>query len=556
MKYIFKNIVSVLKKKEQQQFGILILLDIFISLLDIFSLAVLLWIIQLYVQPGHKSSLSFLPASIAKANSVLFIALFVIFFAIKNWSAYLVSKAYNTFSSKVAIRISQQNLINYQQAAFEEFINKDSSAHIRTICFQPFEYCQYMLAGIQQLITQCSLILITIIAIVLFNAKLFLLLLLILLPPVIVVAYFIKRKLTAAKKNIQESNQQSLQYLLDALKGYVEGNIYNRNEFFLKRFVTTRQQFSTHLFDSIALQGMPNRIIEIFAVLGLFVMVVIAKWTGNDDSATFITIGAFMAAAYKIIPGIVKMINVSGQMKAYDFTLNELTPRKKGNDAAGVVDKAQTLQKIEFKNISFQYAQQRVLNNISFSIEKGDFVGITGESGKGKTTILNLILGFLPAVNGGEILINDVIAAPATIQQCWPSVAYVRQQKFFIHDTLLRNITLEEANYDKEQLTSALNISGLEKLAAGFPEGLEKIITENGSNISGGQQQRVAIARALYKNSEVILLDEPFNEIDEAGTNLLLEHFRQLAQAGKLVVMITHDKKSFSYCNKTISLDA
>ncbi|GAB2831749.1 ABC transporter ATP-binding protein [Ferruginibacter profundus] len=553
---MFKNIVTVLTEKEKKRFGILILLDILISLLDIFSLAVLLWIIRLYVQPGIQSRLSFLPATFAKDNAILFIALFVIFFAIKNLVAYFVSKAYYTFSSKVAIRMSQQNLVNYQQAAFEEFINKDSSAHIRTICFQPFEYCQYMLAGIQQLITQCSLILITIVAIILFDAKLFLLLLLLLLPPVCLVAYFIKRKLAAAKKHIQESNQQSLQYLLDALKGYVEGNIYHRNEFFLKRFVSTRQKFSTHLFDSIALQGMPNRIIEIFAVLGLFVMVVIARWNGNDDSATFITIGAFMAAAYKIIPGIVKMINVSGQMKAYDFSLHELMPRKKENTISPVIDNAATLRKIEFKNISFQYARQQVLSNISFSIEKGDFVGITGESGKGKTTLFNLVLGFIPAANGGEVLMNDVIASTGTIQQYWPSIAYVRQQKFFIHDSLLRNITLEEQGYDTKKLNDALHISGLEKVIAGFSEGLEKIITENGSNISGGQQQRVAIARALYKNSAVILLDEPFNEIDDAGTALLLEHFRQLAQAGKLVVMITHDKKSLSYCNKTISLDA
>ena len=88
-----------------------------------------------------------------------------------------------------------------------------------------------------------------------------------------------------------------------------------------------------------------------------------------------------------------------------------------------------------------------------------------------------------------------------------------------------------------------------------FPEGLNKIITENGKNISGGQQQRVAIARALYKNADLILLDEPFNELDEASETVLLEHFRALAKQGKMVIMITHDKESLGYCNKTISLD-
>ena len=134
-------------------------------------------------------------------------------------------------------------------------------------------------------------------------------------------------------------------------------------------------------------------------------------------------------------------------------------------------------------------------------------------------------------------------------------ISYVRQQSFFIYDSILRNITLEENGHNKENLQYALKVSGLAEFIAKFPEGLDKVITENGKNISGGQQQRVAIARALYKNAELILLDEPFNELDEASEILLLEHLQELSQNGKMVIMITHDKKSLSYCNKIISLD-
>jgi ABC-type bacteriocin/lantibiotic exporter with double-glycine peptidase domain len=95
----------------------------------------------------------------------------------------------------------------------------------------------------------------------------------------------------------------------------------------------------------------------------------------------------------------------------------------------------------------------------------------------------------------------------------------------------------------------------LNELISTFSEGLQKVITENGKNISGGQQQRIALARAVYKNADLILLDEPFNELDEASEILMLEYFQQLAQQGKIVVIITHDKQSLSYCNKIISLD-
>ena len=87
------------------------------------------------------------------------------------------------------------------------------------------------------------------------------------------------------------------------------------------------------------------------------------------------------------------------------------------------------------------------------------------------------------------------------------------------------------------------------------PDGINKEITENGKNISGGQQQRIAIARALYKDAELVLLDEPFNELDERSAESLAQYFKQLSANGKIVIMITHDSKSLSYCNKIISLD-
>ena len=554
VKNILKNTLAVLNSKEKKRFGILVLLDIFINILDILSLAVLLWIIRSYLQPAHSNDLSILPGWLATNSSLSLIACFVILFGIKNWLGYIISRAQFRFISEVAIRISRSNLANFQQGAFAEFIQTDSSTHIRNIGFQPFDFCQYLLSGIQQVVTQVSLILITITAIILFNAKLFLLLLLILLPPVIIVFYFIKKRLSAAKKNIQESNERSFRYLLDALKGYVESNIYDRNRFFLDRFTRFRQKFSKNLFDSLALQNMPNRIIEIFAVAGLFILILIAKWNGNTDSAMFVTIGAFMAAAYKIIPGIVKVINISGQMKAYEFPINELQTNKENTGPENQQENNAVIESIEFKNIYFKYENIPVLNDISFTLGKGDFIGISGESGKGKTTILNLLLGFLSPVNG-EIFINGSRAFPHEIKKYWPAIAYVKQQGFFIHDSLLRNITFEERGHDTGNLDDAIAVSGLEKIIAKFPEGLDKIITENGKNISGGQQQRIAIARALYKKAPVILLDEPFNELDETATLSLLEHFRELAAKGSSIIMITHDKKSLAYCNKIISLD-
>ena len=113
------------------------------------------------------------------------------------------------------------------------------------------------------------------------------------------------------------------------------------------------------------------------------------------------------------------------------------------------------------------------------------------------------------------MLINEKSLHSQELKMFWPAIAYVRQQCFLLHDTILQNIILSEEGYDRQRLQYALQHAGLETLLQQGHEGLEKIILENGKNISGGQQQRIALARALYKRPDLILLDEAFSEMDE-----------------------------------------
>ncbi len=527
-------------------------MDVIISIADILFLAALLWIINFYIQPAATATISFLPEWFTGQKPIVLIPVFVVLFTIKNIVAYLVTKAHYKFTGQVAVRISENIMDRYLRSGYYEFVTTDSSVWIRKISLQPFEFAQQVLSGFQQVFAQLILIIISVVAILLFNAKLFFLLLILLLPPVIAVFFFIRKRLWKIKKNIRDNNERSYQYLLDTLKGYVEANIYQRKRFFLERFINYRQKFSTDLFSSLSLQNLPGRVIEIFAITGLFVLVAIAEWTGNANSNTLITIGAFMAAAYKIIPGVVKVINLSGQIKAYEFSPEELIETTKDKENTSLPTRS--IHSVEFKNIGFRYIDKEILKDFSLIAKKGDILGIHGGSGIGKTTVINLLLGFLKP-SEGEIRINDSIANNETLQHYWPSVSYVRQQSFFIYDTIEKNITLQEEEADEIKLFNALKISGLDKLITAFPEGLQKIITENGKNISGGQQQRISLARAIYKDAGLLLLDEPLNELDESSSVAVLEHLKELANSGKIIIMITHDKKNLAFCNKTSSID-
>ncbi|HET7002781.1 MAG TPA: ABC transporter ATP-binding protein, partial [Puia sp.] len=300
------------------------------------------------------------------------------------------------------------------------------------------------------------------------------------------------------------------------------------------------------------IQNMPTRFIEIFAVFGLFLLILVNFLSSHQHSVPLITLGALMVAAYKIIPGIVKITNLAGQVKTYAYTATGLTDGKR--TAADTNDIPRSISSICFENVYFSFDGRNVLKSFTLNLEKGDMIGISGMSGRGKTTTVNLLLGFLSA-DQGEIYINGLIADAETRKKFWKRISYVKQQPFFLHGSGAENITFEKANYDKQRLNDILALTGIDQIIHLLPDGLNSIITENGKNLSGGQRQRFMLARALYKDFDLLILDEPFSELDKASETELLKQLRNLTEMGKIILLITHNTDAFSFCNKKIQLD-
>jgi len=528
----------------------LILLDILISILDIAFLAILLWVVQFYTHqaPGMHLSNAFL-----HRYPLLPIIVFFILFSVKNFFGFRVFRLQLKFVYGVASRLSQKNVLNYLNGSYSDYVNIDSSVHIRKISQQPIEFCHYVLAGLQQVVSQSVLILITVAAILAYDPVLFPLLLMILTPPVIFIAYLMKKKLNVIRKTAKPLSEKTIQYLKEALSGFIESNIYGSKSFFANRYHSLQSGFNDFLSEQQLVQNMPSRLIEVFAILGIFLLILIHSFTVNTNSISIVTIGAFMAAAYKIIPGIVKILNSSGQIKTYDFTIEDLLQNNSVH-LEKINQNISALRSIAFKNVSFNFKNQPVLNNFSFTISKRDFIGLSGMSGKGKTTLMNLLLGFLNQ-DYGSILLNGICTESENRKQFWKRISYLKQEPLLIYDSILKNITLNENDFDFQKLEEVIRVTGLKELIANYAEGYNKIITENGKNLSGGQRQRIAIARVLYKESDLIILDEPFSELDWESEVGLLNYFSELASAGKMIILITHHKESLSFCNKIISLD-
>jgi len=545
-------VLSILNHKEKVKFGLNIILDLLIGVLDIVFLGLLLIVINFY-STNQFPVTPFLQQSLFNKNSLLLISLFLGLYGLKNWLGYRITQSQNSFFYDVASRLSRQNMLDYLKDDYFKFVNIDSSVYTRKISQQPIEFSNYILTNIQQIISQSILIFFTIVGILFYHPSLFISLFVLLMPPVILSGYYIKRRLTDVRTNSKLTSQLTLQYLKESLSGYIESNVYDKNIFFTDRYYRYQKQLNGYIATQQTLQGLPSRLIEIFAVLGFLILIAINKYFSGNHGVGLLDIGVFMAASYKIIPGVVKILNSTGQIKTYEFTLNDLQRDKKSTVNAAAIPTS-GISEIQFDRIEFSYRHNQVLNNFSLHLLPGDFVGITGSSGLGKTTIVNLLLGFLEQDNG-TISINSIETNSSDRQRFWDRIAYCKQQSFFINDSILKNITLTEDVYDSSRLENVLSFCGVDNMLGQYPEGINKLITENGKNISGGQKQRLMLARALYHDFDLLILDEPFSELDDVAEKTLLIKLKLLAQKGKMIIMITHNKSSLSFCNKLISLN-
>jgi len=553
LKRILSGILTILDHREKIKLANLILFDLVMGVLDVGFLFLVLVVINFYTKNESTTTIPFLPAAFTNKNSLLLISVFVVLFGLKNFLGYLNTKWQNKFFYDVSSRLSKRNIQNYLKDDYLRFVNIDSSVLIRRISQQPIEFSHYILTNFQQVISQSILILFTITGILFYHPGLFFLLFLLLLPPVVLLGHFIRNKLKAIRDNTKITSQKTIQYLQESLSGYMESNIYHKDDFFINRYYTHQLQLNNNIGTQQTLQGLTSRLVEVFAILGFFILVAINKLSVNTPVVSMLTIGIFMAASYKIIPGVVKILNSMGQIKTYQFTLADLQP---ADDVpiTKTKEQAEPIKSVVFEQVKFKYKDQNILNGINFEIQQGDFIGLSAKSGKGKTTVIHLLLGFLKH-HEGNILINDKKTTWIDRQGYWSRISYVKQQPFIINDTLLKNITLTDDAPNADKLADVIAFCSIDNITAQYPEGINKFIKENGKNISGGQRQRIMLARALYHDFDLLILDEAFSEMDEVAEKSILAKLKLLAKQGKMIILITHKKSSLYICDKTISLD-
>ncbi len=210
---------------------------------------------------------------------------------------------------------------------------------------------------------------------------------------------------------------------------------------------------------------------------------------------------------------------------------------------------------IEFKNVFFKYhnSEKFIINSMSFKINEGDKIGIIGNVGSGKSTILNLIAR-LYDINNGNLYIDGVDVKKYDINSLRNNIAYVPQDSFLFSDTIIENIKFGNDKSSLLDVYKYASIAEIHKEIKNFTNGYETLLGERGITLSGGQRQRLSIARALIKNSKIILFDDCFSAIDNKTQKKILENLNHINEK-KTMIFISHNISSITNCNRILVVD-
>lgn len=328
--------------------------------------------------------------------------------------------------------------------------------------------------------------------------------------------------------------------------------INNKGKFSLDRFSTISKEWASANMVSATLGHIPRITFETLC-FGIVISIVVSAGVFSEPSIVQMLpiISVYVLALYRVLPSFNRVFaalnEIAFQLKSLEIIHDNLSSSK------GEVLRSVEIpfdNNIEFKNISVGYEGKPIINNLSFTVEKGDWVCISGSTGAGKSTLLDVIMGLSPIIRGKIYVDGKHINIGNSIS--WRSKFGLVSQNVYLFDgTIAENLAFGEQP-DLEKINKLLDLVNLSKVVRDRG-GLETVIGEGGINFSGGQKQRLAIVRALYKEPAIVALDEATNALDEATELEIINKLKNLPKH-TTVIFITHSEKLKSLANLVINL--
>ena len=317
----------------------------------------------------------------------------------------------------------------------------------------------------------------------------------------------------------------------------VKANNAQKNE--IKRFSEENYRIYRLNFKAIITNGLVSPLMEMLGGIGIAVVIYIGGKEVIDGTMTLGKFTSFMAALFMLYTPIKKVTSIFNNMQDAivasnrTFELIDKTPSIIG----GKKEFPKNINSLSFQNVSLNYGEKTALKNINFSVNKGQTIALVGNSGGGKTSIVNLIMRFYDTTSG-NILVNNDDLCEFSLESLRENIGFVSQRIYILNDTIANNVAYGKT-YDEEKVINALKSANAYEFVMGLENGIHTNLNEFGTNISGGQRQRIAIARALYNNPQILIFDEATSALDNVSEKAITEVIEKI-KTDKIVFIIAH----------------
>lgn len=350
---------------------------------------------------------------------------------------------------------------------------------------------------------------------------------------------------------------QSNSYILDSLRGLKEILLFNGGQRRLNSINEKSRELNKSLSKIKDHEGVIRGVTDLTIMLAILTFVGTGFGLLIADSISFIEIVIAVVIVASSFGPVVALSNLSNNL-LHTFACAErlfalLDEEPNVEEVAG--DKKVEGNSIKFKDVEFSYTgrQEKILDDISININKGDKIALIGESGIGKSTFIKLIMRFWD-VNSGRIDIDGINIKDIPTKSLRASQTLVSQETYLFNESIEDNIKIGNLNASREDVIEAAKKASIHDFIEKLPKGYDTKAGELGGMLSSGEKQRIGLARAFISNGDVLILDEPTSNLDTLNESEILRSIKENCEE-KTIILISHRKSTTSVCNKVYKLE-
>lgn len=290
----------------------------------------------------------------------------------------------------------------------------------------------------------------------------------------------------------------------------------------------------------------------IMELLGAFAVAIVITIGGHKVIEGEMTVGtffSFMTALFMLYTPLKSLSSLYNKLQdaiAANERINDLF-KQSPDIVSGSKEMISEIKTIDFKDIKLSFGDKKALNGINLVANKGETIALVGDSGGGKSSLINTLIRFYDPTEG-DIFINDENIKAFDLQSLRKSISIVTQRVYIFNDSIKSNICYGE-KYDEEKLIQAIKDAHAYDFVKNLPNGLDTVLDEFGTNLSGGQRQRIAIARAIYKNPQILILDEATSALDNESESVITEVLNEISK-DKITFIIAHRLSTIKNASK------